>query len=163
VFARALALLSLVAAIVTSSEAAPAAPGFKISLLDGKTSLDSRELIGKTVLVLRFQASWCRPCVRESQALAQLAERYRGRGIEVLAIHVQDAPADVQRFVAEHRVPYKVALDPRLSVGNRFGFRGTPYTVVVDLRGEMVARIHGESALARLPRILDGLLAKNAK
>jgi peroxiredoxin len=163
VLVRALALLVLSIAVVASGEAAPAAPGFRIHLLDGKTSLDSRELIGKKVLVLRFQASWCQPCVRQSAALAQLAQRYRARGVELLAIHVQDAPADVQRFVAEQKVTYKVALDPRLSVGNRFGFRGTPYTVVVDLRGEMVARIHGESALTRLPRILDGLLAKSAK
>lgn len=161
--ARALALLVLLTACVASGEAAPAAPGFRIRLLDGKTSVDSRELIGKKVLVLRFQASWCRPCVQQSPALAQLAERYRARGVELLAIHVQDAPVDVQRFVAEQRVTYKVALDPRLSVSNRFGFRGTPYTVVVDLRGEMVARIHGESALARLPRILEGLLGKGAK
>jgi len=53
-----------------------------------------------------------------------------------------------------------VALDPRLTIANRFGFNGTPYTVVVDRRGEMVARIHGESAVTRLPRILDGLLGK---
>lgn len=159
----ALALLLLVTAFVAAGEAAPAAPGFKVRLLDGKTSLDSRELIGKKVLVLRFQASWCKPCVKQSPALTQLAERYRGRGVEVLAIHVQDTPADVQRFVREQQVGYKVALDPRLSVGNRFGFRGTPYTVVVDRRGEMVARIHGESAIARLPRILDGLLGKAAK
>jgi len=85
------------------------------------------------------------------------------RGVELLAIHVQDAPADVQRFVAEQKVTYKVALDPRLSVGNRFGFRGTPYTVVVDLRGEMSRGSTASPALTRLPRILDGLLAKSAK
>jgi peroxiredoxin len=162
VLVRALALLVLVAAFAPAGEAAPAAPGFKVRLLDGRTSLDLRDLIGKKILVLRFQASWCKPCVQQSPALAQIAERYRARGVEVLAIHVQDAPADVQRFVREQKVTYKVALDPRLSVGNRFGFRGTPYTVVVDRRGEMVARIHGESALARLPRILDGLLRASA-
>ncbi len=161
--ARALGLVALLAACVPVVEAAPAAPGFRVRLLDGKTTLDSRELIGKKVLVLRFQASWCKPCVKESPGLAQLTERYRGRGVEVLAIHVQDTQEDVQRFVDQQKVPYKVALDPRLSVGNRFGFRGTPYTVVVDRRGEMVARIHGESAVTRLPRILDGLVARAPK
>lgn len=163
VLARALAALVLMAAFTAAGEAAPAAPGFRVRLLDGKTSLDSRNLVGKKVLVLRFQASWCKPCVRESPALAQLAERYRARGVEVLAIHVEDAQADVQRFVREHKVTYPVALDPKLAVGNRFGLRGTPYTVVVDRRGEMVSRIHGESAVARLPRILDGLVGRSAR
>src|SRR5256885_4593558 len=111
-------------------------------------------------LVLRFQASWCKPCVTESAALARVAERYRARGVEVLALHVQDTTVDAQRFVSEQNVTYPVALDPRLTIANRFGFNGTPYTVVVDRRGEMVARIHGESAVNRLPRILDGLVGR---
>ena len=160
---RALLPVVLLALLGVQAEAAPAAPGFRVRLLDGKTSLDSRNLIGKKVLVLRFQASWCRACVKESLALGQLAARYHARGVEVLAIHVQDTPVDAQRFVREQKVAYQVALDPKLSVGNRFGFKGTPYTVVVDKRGEMVARIHGESAVARLPRILEGLVGKSAK
>jgi len=155
--------LLLLVLLVVQAEAAPAAPGFRVRLLDGKTSLDSRNFIGKKVLVLRFQASWCKPCVKESAALAQVAERYRGRGVETLAIHVQDTAADAQRFVREQKATYPVALDPRLTVGNRFGFKGTPYTVVVDKKGELVARIHGVSAVARLPKILDGLLARAAK
>ena len=150
----------LLAVLVVPAAAAPAAPGFKARLLDGKASLDSRDLIGRKVLVLRFQASWCKPCMKESAALAQVAERYRGRGVEVLAIHVQDTAADVQRFVREQKVTYPIALDPKLTVGNRFGFKGTPYTVIVDKKGEMVARIHGVSAVARLPKILDGLVGK---
>ncbi|MEK7385839.1 MAG: TlpA disulfide reductase family protein, partial [candidate division NC10 bacterium] len=90
-------------------------------------------------------------------------ERYRGRGVETLAIHVQDTAADAQRFVREQNATYPVALDPRLTVGNRFGFKGTPYTVVVDKKGELVARIHGVSAVARLPKILDGLVGRAAK
>ena len=150
----------LLAVLVVPAAAAPAAPGFKARLLDGKASLDSRDLIGRKVLVLRFQASWCKPCMKESAALAQVAERYRGRGVEVLAIHVQDTAADAQRFVREQKVTYPIALDPKLTVGNRFGFKGTPYTVIVDKKGEMVARIHGVSAVARLPKILDGLVGK---
>jgi cytochrome c biogenesis protein CcmG, thiol:disulfide interchange protein DsbE len=139
--------------------AAPAAPGFTVRLLGSQRAFDSRDLTGKKVLVVRFQASWCKPCAKESAALARLAERYRPRGVEVLAVHVQDTATDAQRFVREQKVTYPVALDPRLTVANRFGFKGTPYTVVVDLRGEVVAQIHGESAVRRLPRLLDGLVA----
>ena len=149
------ALLSLTSAVA----AAPAAPGFKVRLLDGR-SLDSRDLIGSKILVLRFQASYCKPCARESPALARLTERYRERGVEVLAIHVQDATVDVRRFMRANKVSYAVALDPKLTIGNRYGFKGTPYTVVVDRQGEIVARLHGESAVTRLPRVLDEILKR---
>lgn len=140
--------------------AAAPAPGFRLRLLDSTRVLDSRELLGKTVLVLRFQASYCRPCAREAAAFARVVERYRDRGVEFLAVHVQDTVADTRRFVRAHRITYPVALDPRLTVGNRFGFKGTPLTVVVDRRGEIVASLHGESAVARLPRLLDQALAR---
>jgi peroxiredoxin len=146
-------------ALASGVAAAPAAPGFRVRLLDSGRTVDSRELIGKKVLVLRFQASYCKPCARESAGLARLAARYRARDVEVLAIHVQDTAADARSFMRTNRVSYPVALDPRLTMGNQFGFKGTPYTVVVDRKGEIVARIVGQSAVMKLPAILDALLS----
>ena len=150
--------LAVLTGIASVAAAAPAAPGFRVRLLDSGRTIDSRELIGKKVLVLRFQASYCKPCARESVALARLASRYRARDVELLAIHVQDTAADARAFVRAHRIGYPVALDPRLTMGNQYGFKGTPYTVVVDRKGEIVARIVGEGAVTKLPAILDRLL-----
>jgi peroxiredoxin len=155
----ALLVLAGLLALVSSVAAEPAAPGFKVRLIDGR-SLDSRDLIGKKILVLRFQASYCKPCARESAALGRVAERYRDRDVEVLAIHVQDTVADVRKFMRANRATYPVALDPQLVIGNRYGFKGTPYTVIVDRKGEMVARVHGVSVVSRLPRMLDDVLRK---
>ncbi len=149
-------------ALTSVAAAAPAAPGFRVRLLDSGRTLDSRDLIGKKILVLRFQASYCKPCARESAALARVADRYRDRGVEVVAVHVQDTVADVRTFIRATRATYPVALDPKLTIGNRYGFKGTPYTVVVDRRGEMVMRQHGQSVVARLPRILDEILKKES-
>jgi hypothetical protein len=65
----------------------------------------------------------------------------------------------VRTFAREQKPAYAIALDPKLFIGNRYGMRGTPYTVVIDRRGEIVARLSGESAISRLPRILDDALA----
>jgi peroxiredoxin len=160
---RALALgLVALAAATSAASAAPAAPGFRVRLLDSGQTLDSRDLIGKKILVVRFQASYCKPCARESAGLARLADRYRPRGVELLAVQVQDTAADVRTFMRANRVTYPVALDPRLTIGNRFGFKGTPYTVVVDKKGEIAARIVGESAVSKLPRVLDEILRRES-
>lgn len=155
-------LLALVLALVTAfpAVAAPAAPGFRVKLIDSPKTFDSREMMGKKVVVLRFQASYCKPCIRESEAFARLVERYRGREVEFLALHVQDTVADARRFTREHRVNYALALDPKLTIGNRYGAKGTPYTVVIDRKGEIVFRLPGESALTRLPRVLDDALRR---
>ena len=159
---RAVVFAALLLAVVTGVEAAPAAPGFRVKTLNASRTIDSRDLIGKKVIVLRFQASYCKACAKESAALNRVAERYRDRDVEILAIHVQDTVADTRNFVRANKVSYPVALDPRLTLGNRYGFKGTPYTVVIDRKGEMVARLAGAGAVRRLPTILDGLLAKDA-
>ena len=155
-----LLFLVLLLTLSIRAEAAPAAPGFTVRLLDGTTAVDSRDVIGKKILVLRFQASYCKPCAKESPALGRLLERYRPRGVEVLAVHVQDTASYTRAFVKKYKATYPIALDPKLTIGNSFGFKGTPYTVVIDLKGEMVSQLHGEGAVGKLPRILDDLLKK---
>jgi peroxiredoxin len=163
----ALALAALVVAGTLAppdpARSAPAAPGFKVKVLDSSREIDSREITGKKVLVLRFQASYCRPCVRESAAFNRLVDRYRDRPVEFLAVHVQDTVNDTRRFIRAQKATYPVALDPKLAIGNAFGFKGTPYTVVVDLNGEMVVQVHGESTVRNLPRVIDEALARAPK
>ena len=93
-----------------------------------------------------------------SPAFGRLYDKYRTKNVEVVALHVQDTPNDTRNFIRRNKVNYPVALDPKLNIGNTFGFKGTPYTVVIDQKGEIVAQIHGQGALAGLPRILDDLL-----
>ena len=159
---RCVLALAILLALATGSDAAPAAPGFKVHLFDSKTTVDSRDLIGKKILVLRFQASYCKPCVKESPALGRLFDKYRSRDVDVLALHVQDTANDTRAFMRKYKVNYPVALDPQLTIGNSFGFKGTPYTVVIDQKGEIVAQITGAAAVARLPKILDDLLKASA-
>jgi peroxiredoxin len=154
-----LGVSALLLAVVSCADGAPAAPGFRVKQLDGTRTFDSRDMIGKKVVVLRFQASYCKPCAKESAALSRLTERYAPRGVEVLALHVQDTAVDVRRFMRTQKPAYAIALDPKLVVGNRYGAKGTPYTVVIDRKGEIILRHVGEGAIARLPRVLDDALA----
>ena len=140
------------------AEAAPAAPSFTLDLLDGGGRFDSRSRIGKKVLVVRFQATWCRPCVNEQPALQDLWERYRSRGVEIVAVHVQDDPQDTAEFLRDHGVTHPAGLDPKFRIANRFKANKPPYTVVINRRGEIVARLAGAGAVAKLPRILEPLL-----
>ena len=152
---RLLAALAVLLVAATTVTAAPAAPGFRVKQFDGPRTFDSRDMIGKKMVVLRFQSSYCKPCAKESAALSRLTERYGPRGVEVVALHVQDTAADVRRFMRAQKPAYLIALDPKLVIGNRYGVKGTPYTVVIDKKGEIIARLRGESAIAKLPKLLE--------
>ena len=149
-------LLALTAARPVS--AATAAPPITVRVLNGGQTFDSRALLGKKVLLLRFQASWCKVCAQQADDLERIHAAYRARGVQVLAIHVEDTETDARAFLAAHRATYPAGLDPRLRIANHFGFKGTPYTVVVDKKGEVVARLHGSADEQRMRRALDPLV-----
>jgi thiol-disulfide isomerase/thioredoxin len=136
--------------------AAPSAPAFSVKLLEGGKTFDSRSRIGKKVLVVRFQASWCKVCVEEAPVIERVWQKYRPAGVEVVGLQVEDTQADARRFL--RGATYPAGLDAQLLVANRFKAKGTPYTVVIDKRGEIVARIAGRSGEARLARVLDALV-----
>jgi peroxiredoxin len=148
----------LLALCASPALAAPSAPAFTIRTLDGSGALDSRTLIGKKILVVRFQASWCKVCAEEATGIERLYQTYSARGVEVVAVHVEDTAAAARRFLKEHGATYPAGLDPHLAIANRFGVKGTPYTVVINKRGEIVARLHGRADEAKLARVLDPLL-----
>jgi len=138
--------------------AAPAAPAITVRLLESGRTFDSRALLGKKVLLVRFQASWCKVCAQEAGDVQRIHETYEPRGVQVLAIHVQDTEADARAFLEQAGATYPAGLDPKLRIANRFGFKGTPFTVVVDRKGEMVARINGSATELRMRAALDPVL-----
>ena len=143
--------------------AAPAAPAVRMPLLKGGETFDSRALIGKKVLVLRFQASWCKTCAAQAAGLQRVYDRYKARDVEILAIHVDDTEPDARAFLERHRATYPAALDPGSRVANRFGFKRAPYTVVVNKRGEIAARLDATADEARLRAAIDAALKAPAR
>ena len=107
---------------------------------------------------MRFQASWCKVCAQQAGDVQRIHDEYGARGVQVLAIQVEDTEADARGFLAGARATYPAGLDPKLRIANRFGFKGTPYTVIIDRKGEIVARIHGPADEQRMRRALEPLL-----
>ena len=143
--------------------APPSAPAFTLNLLDGGAALDSRSFIGKKVVVVRFQASWCKVCVEEAPAIERVWVKYRAADVEVVGVQVEDTEADARRFLKKSGATYPAGVDPKLRIANRFAVKGTPYTVVVNKRGEIVARLAGRTGEAKLARVLDPLVAPPPK
>jgi peroxiredoxin len=152
------AVLVVLAFQTPAVAAPPAAPAVRVTILQDGSTFDSRSFIGKKVLVLRFQASWCKPCVAQAAGLERVYERYHERDVEILALHVDDPEPNARAFLKKHRAGYAAALDPGLLVANRFGFKRAPYTVIINKRGEIVARLDATADEARLRSAIDAAL-----
>ena len=151
--------IALLVGAAAPAAAAPAAPPYTARLLDDGREFDSRALLGKKVVVLRFQGSWCKTCTAQAPGIQRLAEKYRERDVEVIGVHINDTAAEARAWRKRYRQTYPAALDQGARAATRFGFKRAPYTVIIDQKGEMVARITGSADEARLARLLDPLLA----
>ena len=137
----ALALVLVLAAPAAAAPDTPAAPAFSARLLDEKRTLDSRALIGKKVVVLRFQGSWCKVCTAQAGEIQRLAEKYGPREVEVIGVHVNDTAADARAWRRRYKQTYPSALDPGARIATRFGFKRAPYTVVIDKKEEGAIKV----------------------
>jgi peroxiredoxin len=89
--------------------------------------------------------------------IARTYDRYRGRGLEFIAVAMRhDPPNRVLDYTEKNGLPFKVALDPMGELAVAFGsVTFTPTTFVIDKRGNIVSRIQGAPDFARLHQLLD--------
>ncbi len=148
-------------ALWASTRPAPMAPKVTYTLLDGRTS-SLADLRGKVVLV-NFWATTCTACVHEMPQLAALHEALAARGFETLAVAMRyDAPANVIAFAHARKLPFGVVIDNTGAVANGFGgVEGTPTSVLVNQRGEIVERFTGEPDFTALRQRVEKLLARS--
>jgi thiol-disulfide isomerase/thioredoxin len=118
-------------------------PDFTLPTLSG-ASLRLADLRGQVVL-LNFWATWCVPCRTEMPTIEALYQRYKGRGLEVVAVNVDLlSTAGVEAFVKEVGVTFRVVLDPSWATARAYSVVGVPTTYLINRAGNVVVREVGE-------------------
>jgi peroxiredoxin len=112
-------------------------------------------------VVVNFWATWCPPCVEEMPDLQRVHDDYRGRGVVVVGLGIDNASA-LKRFRDEHRLtlPLFAAGAAGSELGKALGNAGgaLPYTLLIDQKGRIVRARLGQIQPAELRRWLDAQL-----
>ena len=91
------------------------------------------------VVFLNFWATWCGPCRFEMPSMEKLYQRLNTKGLEIVAVNLQEDRKTVQRFVDEYGLSFPVLLDTTGRVGAPYGARSIPTTYIVDREGFVIA------------------------
>jgi cytochrome c biogenesis protein CcmG, thiol:disulfide interchange protein DsbE len=110
------------------------APELTVQAMSGK-SINVSSYKGKVVL-LDVWASWCVPCKQELPMLDDIAARLRRKGVEVLAVSVDQERENVVKFLRGHgRWSLTVAHDPRGEIADRLQPDKMPTSYIIDRAG----------------------------
>jgi thiol-disulfide isomerase/thioredoxin len=132
------AVLALSALAVTAShaiEAGEAAPDFELQGRQGPIKLSQYK--GKTVY-LDFWASWCGPCKQSFPWMNEMQSRYSGKGLQVVAINLDQKAADATAFLGSTPARFDVAFDPSGATPKQYAIKGMPTSVLIGPDGRVI-------------------------
>jgi len=121
------------------SLAGRAAKDFQMQI-PGATHLS--DLRGK-VVVLNFWASWCPPCLEETQSLNLLQQAIAPKGGVVLGISVDEDQAAYKKFLVDNHVIFPTYDDVTKKTATEYGTAMFPETYLIDRNGKLARKVIG--------------------
>jgi peroxiredoxin len=121
--------------------------------------ITNADLKGKVVMV-NFWATSCTTCVHEMPKMVDTYNKYKGQGLEFVAVAMNyDPPNYVVNFAETRQLPFKVALDHGGAAAKAYGDVAlTPTTYVIGRDGKILKRYVGEPQFAELHQLLERAL-----
>jgi cytochrome c biogenesis protein CcmG/thiol:disulfide interchange protein DsbE len=135
-----------------ASATTPAAPdGFRARFAGcaGGPGFALPDDLGGRPLVLNVWASWCIPCRKEMPAFQSVYAQARGT-VGFLGVDFLDEEGAARRLVAETKVTYPLAADPKGTQVTKFGVTALPTTLFFSADGLLRGRSFGELSANRL-------------
>ncbi|NBC06173.1 MAG: redoxin domain-containing protein [Bacteroidetes bacterium] len=133
-------MLSLMS-IATFAQDGKTLPSVEVRTLDGQTIDIQQYAQDGKITVLSFWATWCSPCKKELDAIADLYEYWQeDYDVEIVAITIdtQRALAKVKPMVVAKGWSYTILSDANQQLQNALNFQTIPQTFVVDQNGQIV-------------------------
>lgn len=87
-----------------------------------------------------FWASWCGPCIRETETLKKLYSKYNGKGLDFLGVAVWDEPDNTRKAISEHALPWPQIINAQTIPTDIYGIAGIPCIILFDPEGNIVSR-----------------------
>jgi peroxiredoxin len=126
------------------------APDFTLTDSNGQKYRLQKVVSKNQVTLVNFWATWCGPCRKEIPELINFYKQYSKRKVALLAVNLQEKPADVKRFAQQAGMDFPVLADTTGKVGNQYKIYAIPTTLIINQKGVIRKVIEGSTDLATL-------------
>ncbi|MBT3621977.1 MAG: TlpA family protein disulfide reductase [Flavobacteriales bacterium] len=116
-------------------------PSLNVKTLDGSniniTTIENSD----NPIVISFWATWCKPCKKELNTIAEVYEDWQDEtGVKLVAISIDDtrSMAKVAPYVNASDWDYEVYLDPNGDLKRAMGVSTVPHTFLLNSKKEIV-------------------------
>jgi len=122
---------------------------------DSPISLDSFK--GQYVLI-DFWASWCGPCRQENPNVVRIYDDLHDKGFEILGVSFDTSREKWLKAIADDQLTWPHVSDLQgwsNAVGELYGVRSIPHTVLIDKEGTIIAKnLRGDDLREKLEVLL---------
>ena len=98
---------------------------------------DSSQFKGD-VIYLDFWASWCGPCRESFPWMNTMLEKYGDQGLKVVGVSLDQDTNQARRFAEEFKAEFIIGFDTSGELGDQFGVRTLPSSVIIDRKGRLL-------------------------
>jgi len=134
-------ILLLLAFVTISIATFAQIPATDIKDIDGKSFSTADISNDGKPIVISFWATWCKPCVKELSAIAEVYEDWQEEtGVKVIAVSIDNARSmkRVAPFVSGKDWIFEVLLDPNSDFKRAMNVVNVPHTFLIDGEGNIV-------------------------
>ena len=115
------------------------------------------DLRGKAVWI-NFWASWCPPCQYETPIIRSMDERYRDRGLEIIAIQVQQTVDAGKDYADRYDLEYTIGADVTGSIFHAYRVFALPTQFFIDPEGRLRSIVNGPVDERRASQLIESIL-----
>lgn len=125
-----------------------------VDLEGGRVTL-SKFIEGNKCTLIDFWASWCGPCIEEMPSLVRTYTTYKGKGLEIIGISVDEDRMAWLNAVKTHKMTWVQLADDTRAASAIYGVNSIPHTILLDKDGIIVAKnLRGKELEDKIAEIL---------
>lgn len=109
------------------------APPFEATTIEGRR-VSLAQLRGRP-LWITFGATWCQPCRAENPDIEAAYRRYRGDGLQIVSVFVNDGRSDIVEYAKRAGLTYPKVDDADDAIASAYRIVGIPSHFFVDASG----------------------------